>query len=575
MRHFRINRTNTLLLGLAMASACGISYGADVSLRFQNEDVTPFSSMQVTKTANENSSTTTVRVPQPMLCGKVTASAAPAGFTNRINPVFRGYYAGADFKFGSLSGGAQSPVPGIGYWNFSPNGLNIQSDAETLCYVLESDGVRKLSAGLFNDSFDATQPDATITTSVVALPSFSNSYYTYYIDVRIPPQFSGMNYRVRDGFDSSVFATNGARYCPAQPIGATQCDVSTMIYDSVDLPLVVPPGGVAQRYVVQRPLAGGVLMPSDPAVAVTYSALFLAEGAENNLGNNISAGRGTLSDMAPTIVAQSNMVPNLAEGTGATNLSFVLTDDSAESGQSVLDASVTIDFNGNLVPAANVSCAQIDPPQSGEVVRRTCRFDIPTFDADFATDSDPSTPGTYAPGVHASVLITATDARGQQSTRNVAFHVVSSENDAPSFTLTPLAVEDPDKVPTLECSLAAGEPFPAQCLGDIVDFMTNLKAGPVKAYDENAVQWTFFAGVGSDNKLSCTGSTPSIFATQIPGGLQSPKVITSGTSVTLDYVLNGVQTGTADCVIVLGDGNYPSSQTYMQTVKPFRIRVVP
>jgi hypothetical protein len=571
MRHIRNNRTKTLLLGLILAGACGVSYGADVPLVFGNEDIAPFTAMQVTKTPNENSSTTTLRVQRPTLCGKVTASAAPAGFANRINPVFGGFYAGADFKFGSLSGGAQSPVPGIGYWNFRPDGLKIQSDAETLCYVLGADGVRKLSAGLFNDSFDADTPDASIATSVVALPNFSNAYYTYYIDVRIPAQFSGMKYRVRDGFDGSIFATGASRYCPAQPIGGTQCDIATMIYDNLDVPLVVPPGGVAQRYIVQRPLANGVQMPTDTSAAITYAALFLADGAENNLGNNVSAGRGVLSDLAPTIIVQNNMVPNLAEGTGATNLSFVLTDDSTESGQSLLNASVTIDFNGNLVPATNVSCQQLETPLPGEVVRRTCRFDIPEFDPDFATD--PSTPGTYAPGVHASVLITATDPRGQQSTKNVAFHVVASENDAPTFTLTSLAVEDPDKVPTLVCNLT-GEGFSEQCLGDIVNFMTNLKGGPARAYDENATQWTFFAGVGGDNKLSCTGSSPSIFATQIPGGLQSPKVLVSGGSVTLDYVLNGTQTGTADCTIVLGDSNYPSGHSYTQKVQAFRIRVV-
>lgn len=572
MRHFRI--TKTLLPGLVLAGACGVSYGADVPLVFGNEDIAPFAAMQVMKTAGENSTTTMVRTQRPMLCGKVSANAAPAGFTNRVNPLFAGYYGGADFKFGSLSGGAQQSVPGIGYWNFRPDGLKIQADAETLCYVLDRDGVRKLSAGLFTDSFDASVPDATISTSVVALPSFSNPYYTYYIDVRIPPDFSGMRYRVRDGFDSSVFATTGARYCPAQAIGGTQCDLASMIYDNLDVPLVVPPGGVAQRYVVQRLLTAGVSMPADTSAAVTYSALFLADGAENILGNNVSAGRGVLSDLAPTIIAQANMVPNLAEGTGATNLSFVLTDDSTESGQSLLNASVTIDFNGNLVPATNVSCLQLETPLPGEVVRRTCRFDIPEFDPDFATDPDPAAPGTYAPGVHASVLITATDPRGQQSTKSVPFHVVSSENDAPSFTLTPLAVEELDKVPTLVCSLSAGEPFPAQCIGDIPDFMSGMKGGPARAYDENAVQWTFFAGVGSDNKLSCTGSTPSIFATVFPGGLQSPKVFVSGTSATLDYVLSN-QVGTADCTIVLGDANYPAGQNYTQTVQAFRIRVTP
>jgi hypothetical protein len=572
MRQFRINRTNALMLGLVMAGACGVSYGADVPLVFGNEDIAPFSAMQITKTSGEPGSTTTLRVQRPTLCGKVTANAVP-GFVNQINPVFAGVNGSGDFKFGSLSGGSQGAVPGIGYWNFRPNGLTIQSDSETLCYVLDADGVRKASAGLFNDSFDdGNSPDSSITTSVAALPSFSNAYYTYYVDVRIPAEFSGMGYRVRDGFDSSVFTASGMRHCQPLPIGATQCDVGTMIYNNLDLPLQVPPGGVSQRFIVQRPLAVGAQMPADTSLAVTYAALFLPDGAENKLGNNVSAGRGTLSDLAPIITAASNMVPVMAEGTGATNLSFVLSDDTNETGLPALNAAVAIDFNGTLVNAPNVSCAQLDPPQSGEVVRRTCRFDIPVFNPDFATDSNPATPGTYAPGVHASVLITATDSRGIQSTKTVPFHIVSGDNDAPTFTLTPLAMsgrEDP--TPVVTCDLGI-QPFPAQCLGEIADFVTDMRGGPALAYDENAVQMPFFAGVGGDGKLSCTGTTPSIFAT-IVGGQQSPRVTVNGTSARLSYLLSTVP-GTAECTIYLGAFDPTGGFTYSQTVRTFRIEVL-
>lgn len=574
MRQSRINRTNALMLGLVMAGACGVSYGADVPLVFGNEDIAPFSAMQINKTPSELSSTTTLRVLRPTLCGKVSSQSAPQGFINRLNLVFGGYYGTGDFKFGSISsGGIQLSTAGIGFWNYRPDGLTIQADGETSCYVLTSGGVRKASAGLFTDNFDGgSGPDASITTSVAALPSFSNSYYTYFIDVRVPAEYAGMKFRVRDGFDSSVFATGSSRYCPAAPIGTSQCDVGTMIYDSVDVPLVVPPGGVAQRYIVQRHLANDVQLPADTSAALTYSALFLPDGAEDNLGNNVSAGRGTLSDLAPVITASSNMVPNLAEGTGATNLSFVITDDTNETGLPAMDASVVIDFNGTLVNAPNVSCAQLDPPQSGEVVRRTCRFDIPVLDPDFATDSSPSKPGNYAPGVHASVLITATDSRGIQSSRTVPFHVVSGDNDAPTFTLTPLAtVGREDPTPTVTCNLSV-QPYPPECLGDIVDFVTDMRGGPVRAYDENATQLPFFAGVGTDGKLSCAGTLPSIFAT-IVGGEQSPRVTVNGTSARLSYLLSA-QPGTADCTIFLGAFDPSGAFDYTQAVKTFRISVV-
>jgi hypothetical protein len=572
MRQFRINRTNALMLGLVMAGACGVSYGADVPLVFENEDIASFSAMQINKNAS-SSTTTTLRVLRPTLCGRVNSATPPSGFVNEVNMTFAGHYAGGDFKFGLVNGGNQIPTPGIGFWNYRPNGLTIQADSETLCYVLAANGVRKSSAGLFNDSFDGgSEPDASITTSVASLPTFNAPFYTYYVDVRIPAEFSGMRYAVRDGFDSSVFATGSARYCPAAPIGTTQCDQSALLSNSVDVTSNVPPGGLAVRYVVQRLLNTGVTLPANTNVPVTYAALFLPDGAEYNLGNNVSAGRGMLSDLAPSIIAAPSMVPALAEGTGATNLSFVITDDTNETGLPALNASVAIDFNGTLVNAPNLSCAQLETPQSGEVVRRTCRFDIPVFDPDFATDSNPATPGTYAPGVHASVLITATDSRGIQSTKTVPFHVVSGDNDAPTFTLTPLAMsgrEDP--TPVITCNLNIN-PFPAQCLGEIADFVTNMRGGPALAYDENAAQMPFFAGIGADGKLSCTGTSPSIFAT-IVGGQQSPRVTVNGTSARLSYLLSTVP-GTAECTFYVAAFDPTGGFGYSQASQTFRIEVV-
>jgi hypothetical protein len=560
-----MNRTNALMLGLLMAGTCGVSYGADVPLVFGNEDIAPFSSMKI------NAQTTTLRTRRPVLCGSAISGGSGSNFNNQINPIFPGFYSNGDFKFGTISGGAQVPVPGIGFWNYRANGLTVQSDGKTSCYVLSANGERKDSPGLFTDAFESGgQFDASVSLSVASLPSFSNPYYTYYVDVRIPAEFATFEYRVRDGFDSSVFAFGGssARHCKVA-IGATTC--TSMTSNNVDDPSVVPAGGVQQRYIVQRLLQDGVSLPANVNVPVVFAALFFMDGADTNLANNVAAGRGTLSDLAPVITAAGNMVPALAEGTGATNLSFVISDDTNETGLPQLNASVAIDFNGTVVNAPNVSCAQLETPQAGEVVRRTCRFDIPVFDRDFATDSDPAAPGTYAPGVHASVLITATDSRGIQSTRSVPFHVVSGDNDAPTFALTPLATVGGTGEATLTCDLSK-QPFPTECLGDIANFVTDMRGGPEKAFDENAAQAPFFAGVLSDGKLSCTSTSPSIFAT-IVGGQQSPRVTVTGTSARLNYLLS-TQPGTADCTIYMGAFDPTGGFGYTQTVKTFRIVVV-
>jgi hypothetical protein len=302
------------------------------------------------------------------------------------------------------------------------------------------------------------------------------------------------------------------------------------------------------------------------------AALYVADGSDDNLANNVSVGYSQLSDLAPTIIAATNLVPNLAEGTGATNLSFVLTDDTVESGSQLLGATVTIDFNGTLVPATNVGCSQIETPQSGEAVRRTCRFDIPSFDPDFATDADPAAAGTYAPGVHAAVLITATDSRGQQSTKAVPFHVVSGDNDPPSFTLSTLVEEyaPNGKTPTLLCKLSAQQ-LSSQCAGVIADFVNQLRPGPARAADENATQGVFLGVADASNRLSCSGT--SIFSSNLSDGLQSPRYIYNGSHIDLDYRLSGTL-GTAECNVAAGDYNFPSTQAYNFRFQTFRITVI-
>lgn len=577
MRQNRIYRTNALLLALVAAGACGVSYAGDLPLVFQDENAVPFGAMQVVPLPNvSGASQTIVRTQVPVLCGSNRDTATPTQYKNGINPQFAGIYPGGDFKFGALTSGAQSAVDGIGFWNYRPNGLAVQADLTTHCYVLDAHGVRKASPGLFSDTFDgAPAVDASVTTSVAALPSFSSSYYTYYVDVRIPAELANTWYRVRDGFDSSVFSYGGnsARYCEVA-IGVTQCNLSDMVTIPVNVDVLgkVPAtGGVARRFIVQRLLNGNATLPADTSLPLTMAALFVDEGRDDNLANNVSVGYSQLSDLSPTIIAATNLVPNLAEGTGATNLSFTLTDDTVESGPQQLNAAVTIDFNGTLVPATNVSCSQLETPQSGEAVRRTCRFDIPSFDPDFATDADPVAAGTYAPNVHAAVLITATDVRGQQSTKTVPFHVVSADNDPPSFTLSSLMEEyaPNGKTPTLLCSLSSQQ-LPAQCAGVIADFVNQLRPGPARAFDENATQGVFL-GTFTGNRLSCTGT--SIFSSNLADGLQSPRYIFNGSHIDLDYRLNGTL-GTAECSVAAADYNFPLTQIGNSRFTTFRITVI-
>lgn len=564
MRQFRLNRTNAPLLGLAMVGIAGISQAATLPLLFQDEDSNPFSTLKVANNV------TTVGVDNLMLCANTTQVLGGS----RIAPVVPGVNGSSGtFKFGGMTGGEPNSVGGVDMWNFRVSGLTMTPRPGLICYVLDNVGVRKISASLFGDNFDApASPNAYISTRVLALPDHDNAYFKYLVDLTIPAAYAGKNYAVRDGFDSSVFDQSLSRFCEVA-LTATSC-TSNPTLNSIDDLQVVPAGGISRRFVVQRPLRSGVFsLPPNPNLPLTAAALFIDGSNEKNLRDNVSVGRAVLSDMLPVITADASMVGVLTEGSGATDVRFVISDDTSEVGMPTqLNATVTLDFNGTLVPATNLSCAQQEVPQNGEAIRRTCRFDIPVFNPNFATDS---TPGTYVQGVQASIRITATDSRNQISTRTVPLHIVTADNDPPSFSLSPIALPDRGNgdLLTVTCDLSAPPPYTEQCLGNIQSFILERLPGAPGSADENATQTAFFAGVDSSNKLNCTGSLPSIFTTAFPGGLQSPKYVSNGNVHGLQYQLSA-QPGYSDCWIVVGDSNFPAGQNYSQSQVQVRFKVI-
>lgn len=571
MRQFRLNRTNASLLGLAMAGVAGISQAAVLPLAFHDEDVDMFSTLQIT------GGLTSVGVQTPMLCANTDQGVTGIVRLNPVTPGVNG--SSGTFKFGDLNGGETATLGGIASWNFRSSGLKMSANPGLVCYVLSDTGVRKASLGLFTDTFEsaaAATPNAFVLTRVLALPDHDNAYYKYLVDMTIPAEFVGKKYSIRDGFDSSVFDVASPRYCEVS-LTATSCTSNPTI-DNVDFTSIVPAGGVSRRFVVQRLLRPGVFeLPANPNLTLTAAGLFIGDGQdESNLADNVSVGRAVLSDMLPVISADNSMVGVLTEGSGATDVRFVISDDTSEVGMpTLLNATVTLDFNGNLMPATNLSCAQQEVPQNGEAVRRTCRFDIPVFHPDFATDSN-ATPGTYVQGVQASIRITATDSRNQSSLRVVPFHIVSNDNDAPSFSLSPIAQPDRGNgdLLTVTCDLSAPPPYTEQCLGNIESFVLDRKPGSPGSADENATQVAFFAGVSANNKLNCTNvSSPSIFTTAFPDGLQSPKYVSVGNRHGLQYQLSAVP-GFADCWVVVGDSGYTGNQGYNQSQVQVRFKVI-
>jgi hypothetical protein len=252
----------------------------------------------------------------------------------------------------------------------------------------------------------------------------------------------------------------------------------------------------------------------------------------------------------------------LSEGGILPGVTFSLSDDTTESVGQVLGASVTVDFNGTLVPATT-NCGS-STPIPGPGSSRTCSFDVVPPSANFATDLNA---GSYAGGVYANVVITAMDPAGHSSTKSLALHIASSDNDAPTFTLSPIAVPDAgnSNIPTFACDLTRNGNS-VSCVGLIADIAANMKPGPANAPDEVAAQSTWLAHL-PDGSLACTDY--SIFTSN-----GKPKYVMSGGHVDMDYRLNTVVMGETTCSVTLVDsGPYPSGQVYNELTKQFRIVV--
>lgn len=516
---------------------------------------------------------TSFSLARPLVCGTVgTIDSSSPYFENKINAYVAGSIpANGSFLFGGGSTGVQQPLRGLGGWKFSPTqGLVIeQGDPTLVCYSLNIDGSRKPTSGLFSDTFDLPYADAGVAVRVVQLPTVDNNFiYRYYIDVNVPvlsPSVS-VPFTIRDGYDSSVFAapgsSAGAGYCEVA-IGVTTCQNSPLPFQltNLDKPLIISAGATySKRFIVSRPLRSDVSNLPNTGRPLVLASVFTPNNLEDRLDNNVSSGFGSLSDFDPIVTTTGTNLSGLSEGGILPGVTFSISDDTTETTGLLLDAQVKVDFNGLLVPTIT-NCGSSSPiPGPGS--SRTCTFDVVPPSANFATDV---AAGTYASNVYANVVITATDPLGHATTRSLPLHIASSDNDAPTFTLSPSAVPDAanGNMPTLDCNLSRNQS--TACLGLVADIAANMKPGPNDAVDELASQSTWLAHL-ADGSLACTDY--SIFTSN-----GKPKYVINGSHVDLDYRLNTVIMGEATCNVTLADSGYPSGQSLNELTKQIRIRV--
>jgi hypothetical protein len=576
MKQFRSFRSCGAVLALSLAPLAAIN-AATLNI---NEEKVDFPTMQVVPYAGGTS--TQLGVQMPLLCALLRApNQTPVpppleGANSYINPTF------GNIVFGPVSPTAanqQTPIPGVATWTYTSSGLSMLGDPSLICYGTSGNGVMRYSSGLFVDDFEPLGFDASIVSRVVQLPSINNGYvYKYYVDFAIPvlSQTNNVVIGLRDGYDKSLFDSTTSYYCTVATTTSTECN-STSIHDNLSVTVAIPAGNmVLGRYIVFRPLKAGVTSLPVTSSPVTIAALYLPDGYEKRVDNNVSATYGSLTDARPEIVASAttSALATLTEGGSLNGVTFGLDDDTTETTGNLLSAEATLTFN-NVPFQTTVNCGSATPITASPRVTRTCSFDVVTPAIDYATDIALN---TYAPGVSANLRIVATDPRGQTTTLDLPIHVRSLDNDKPVFgfsTRFAPPAAGPDKTPTVTCSQAVSDS--PQCVGSISDFLVDIAPGPEGATDEVAAQTVALVpdtSTGRNGNIACVLDSGSAQIFGLNGG---PRVtLTSGGKVgSIAYGL-GKSQGSATCTVKITDGGtFYTGQSASNETKTFRIVVAP
>lgn len=549
---------------LGLLAVSGLAMSAPLSMRVADEDAITANALKYTGTLID------VSLATPLLCGN---TETPVATTIQFKPSF------GTFLFGTYDAGGNltQVYRGVASFKFQADSL-LDTDGTLVCYALSTQGVRKATRGIFIDGFDLPTYDSTIKLSVAQLPTANNSYiYKYYIDVNIPKVGAISRFQLRDGFESAYFNPNAVNWCEAAA-GATSCPGLTNSGHVMKDITLSAGQSYAKRFIVWRALKDGLTMvPNNHDHPAVLAALFSPDSIEEvRLDNNVSVGYGELSDLSPTIDTSGTSLVGLTEGGNLQGVSFSIVDDTSEN-VGLLGATVELDFHGVKVAAPTNCVANAPPPEM--LAKRTCTFDITTPNADFATDGIVA--GTFAPGVSASVKITAQDGHGQTTTTSLPLHVTSGDNDAPVFDFNAAVapVDGETLLPTLTCSLSS--PSEVACIGVLAAFVHDVAPAPPGAVDELGYQGSALnlAAVANGGNISCVLDQGSL---QIFALNKSPKLSSSdgNHNYLLDYSLSA-NPGAATCSVTARDGSnypgntFPDAQTLKTTTKQFRIVVSP
>ncbi|MEO7916328.1 MAG: hypothetical protein ABIR16_01695, partial [Dokdonella sp.] len=346
-----------------------------------------------------------------------------------------------------------------------------------------------------------------------------------------------------DGYNNAKFSTVTS-WCSTLNQASTSCAGQSNSFRTVDAALV---GSVAAptngRIRVIRQGLPGITIANLQGTAgpLVMAALFPeapARSLERVLGDNVSAGTATISDLAPVF----NQIPgqfNANKITGMTNTSFTISDDTIETPGMLLRATATVRFGTLGTFPALVDCGS--PTPMAGTPTRTCNvsFVPPVGFINFAT--------AQRSPASADIILTATDGLNQSTTTSpVSLIVTSTSNSTPVYTATPGPVGTGiNAVSTLNCSLAAPS---AACMGQ-ENFLAGVAPGPIDAQDELLTQIASIQTVQGPqgSNISCIGeggADPATFFAGSIGSNPGPRVLPNGKAggYNLTYGLSGSAT---------------------------------
>jgi len=180
------------LLGLALLQAPAF---ASPALKVMDEPPIKLASIAGKNSSVEYGGTTIVDLvtSSPLLCANTSMPASPS--LVKVKTTYYSAFGESGATPRAFVFGAEASTPSVSATasggtsvSYDGNTLQFQGDPfdALVCYGLSTDGIRRVTPGVFSSDFDSVLYNSAVELSVLHLPISPNDYYLYTVDVTIP-----------------------------------------------------------------------------------------------------------------------------------------------------------------------------------------------------------------------------------------------------------------------------------------------------------------------------------------------------------------------------------------------------